>query len=51
MPQVRVLSFAVSVDGYGAGPNQGLEDPHPVSVLTHHARPPLTMAGGTNFVL
>ena len=27
MPRVRVLSFALSLDGYGAGPNQGLENP------------------------
>jgi dihydrofolate reductase len=125
MPSVRVQCFAVSVDGYGAGPDQSLDDPlgrggmalhrwfvptrtfqhmlgkgggttgvdddfaargldnigawiigrnmfgpvrgpwpdeswkgwwgdeppyHvPVFVLTHHARPPLTMAGGTVF--
>jgi dihydrofolate reductase len=28
--KVRVLSFGVSMDGYGAGPNQGLE--HPLGV-------------------
>ncbi len=125
MPKVKVLSFAVSLDGYGAGPNQDLQNPigvpgvelfewffqtrawrkmhgqlggetgvdnemaeqgfknigawilgrnmfgpvrgpwpdeswkgwwgeeppyHvPVFVLTHHARAPLTMAGGTTF--
>ncbi|MGE5523056.1 MAG: dihydrofolate reductase family protein [Rhodospirillaceae bacterium] len=27
MPKLRVLSFAVSIDGYGAGPNQDLENP------------------------
>ena len=27
MPKVRVNSFAVSVDGYAAGPNQSLENP------------------------
>jgi dihydrofolate reductase len=26
-PRVRVLSFGVSIDGYGAGPDQGLEHP------------------------
>jgi dihydrofolate reductase len=126
MPKLRVHNFAISVDGYGAGPDQGLETPlgvrgtalhdwvfetrtgrgvilgqeggstgvddafiargfegigatimgrnmfgpvrgdwgdeewkgwwgdeppfhHPVFVLTHHARPPLTMEGGTTF--
>ena len=125
MSSVRVLSFAVSVDGYGAGPDQDLENPlgvrgpelmewvfntrywrrmqgqdggetgvdngmaersfegigawilgrnmfgpvrgpwpdeswrgwwgeeppyhTPVFVLTHHPRPPLRMAGGTDF--
>ena len=123
--KLRVLSFAISIDGYGAGPNQNLENPlgvrgpelmewffhtrawrrmhghddgetgvddrlaengfagigawilgrnmfgpvrgpwpdeswqgwwgneppyhTPVFVLTHHRRPPLTMAGGTEF--
>lgn len=27
MPKLRVASFAISVDGYGAGPNQSLENP------------------------
>jgi dihydrofolate reductase len=27
MPRVRVQSFGVSVDGYGAGPNQDLQNP------------------------
>ncbi len=27
MPKVRIDAFAVSVDGYGAGPDQGLENP------------------------
>ena len=30
MPTVRVQSFAVSIDGFGAGPNQNLE--HPLGV-------------------
>ncbi len=30
MPRLRVLSFAVSLDGYGAGPNQDLA--HPLGV-------------------
>jgi dihydrofolate reductase len=125
MPKLRVHNFAVSLDGYGAGPAQSLENPlgvggtrlhewvfetrtgrrmigvaggsegvddgflargdqgvgatimgrnmfgpvrgewagsewagwwgdeppyhHPVFVLTHHARPPVTMRGGTVF--
>jgi dihydrofolate reductase len=125
MSKLRVQSFAISIDGYGAGPNQDLQNPlgvngpdlmesffhtrvwrrmhgqtdgetgvdnemaelafanvgawilgrnmfgpvrgpwpdeswkgwwgdeppyhTPVFVLTHHARPPLTMAGGTEF--
>jgi hypothetical protein len=27
MARLRVHSFSVSVDGYGAGPNQDLENP------------------------
>jgi len=27
MSKLRVLSFAVSIDGYGAGPNQDLKNP------------------------
>ncbi len=27
MPKLRVHSFAISLDGYGAGPNQGLDNP------------------------
>ncbi|MGO9934926.1 MAG: dihydrofolate reductase family protein [Steroidobacteraceae bacterium] len=27
MPKLRVLSFAVSIDGYGAGPDQDLQNP------------------------
>jgi dihydrofolate reductase len=27
MSKVRVLSFAISIDGYGAGPNQDLQNP------------------------
>lgn len=33
MPKLRVLSFALSLDGYGAGPNQDLE--HPLGVNGH----------------
>ncbi len=27
MPKLRVASFAISIDGFGAGPNQSLENP------------------------
>lgn len=27
MPELKVRSFTVSLDGYGAGPNQTLENP------------------------
>jgi dihydrofolate reductase len=27
MPKLRVQSFSLSIDGYGAGPNQGLDNP------------------------
>ena len=27
MPRLRVHSFTISLDGYGAGPNQGLDSP------------------------
>ena len=27
MSKLRVHSFSISLDGYGAGPNQGLENP------------------------
>jgi len=74
--KVRVNCFAVSLDGYGAGPRQRVDprpqhvrpDPGdwrdeswkggwgenppyhvPVFVLTHHARKPVEMAGGTTF--
>jgi dihydrofolate reductase len=33
MPKLRVHSFALSLDGYGAGPNQSLNDPIGVSGL------------------
>jgi len=72
MPKLRVQSFGISLDGFGAGPDQGLANPlgvrgpwpdenwkgwwgdeppyhTQVFVLTHHARAPLKMAGGTEF--
>ena len=51
----------MSLDGYVAGPNPWGKDPwegwwgdnppyhHPVFVLTHHAREPLVVKGGTTF--
>lgn len=52
MGKVRILSFGVSVDGYGAGPSQDLDNPPfhtDVFVLTHYARPPIEMEGGMTF--
>ena len=88
MSQLRVESFTISLDGFGAGPHQSIDQPlgvggtalHgwafatrtfqkavfgdeswrgwwgenpvyqvPVFVLTHHARAPLVMEGGTTF--
>ena len=36
MSRVRVHSFAISVDGYGAGPNQDLENPLGVGGMALH---------------
>lgn len=52
MNRLEVRSFSISLDGYGAGPDEswqgwwGDEPPYhcPVFVLTHQARPPLAMA-------
>src|ERR1700694_1213855 len=90
MGKVRVAGFGVSIDGFGAGPDQGLEHPlgkrgqelmnwffptlafrsligkeggpgwkawwgdnppshAPTFILTHHARAPIVMEGGTTF--
>src|ERR671936_1037491 len=52
MTRVRVESFTISLDGYGAGPDQGVDNPlyHvPVFVLTHHAHPSVQMEGDTTF--
>ena len=88
MGKVRVLAFGVSIDGFGAGPDQSLEHPlgqrggelmnwfYPTRafrsmigkdggtddrfasaamegfgafILTHYARPPIVMEGGTTF--
>ena len=36
MPKLRVHGFAVSIDGYGAGPNQSLENPLGTGGLALH---------------
>src|ERR1700730_4008647 len=36
MPKLRVSSFSVSLDGYGAGPDQSLQDPLGVGGLALH---------------
>jgi dihydrofolate reductase len=36
MPRLRVHCFAISLDGYGAGPNQGLDNPLGVGGLALH---------------
>src|SRR5262245_26589042 len=36
MPKLRVHAFAISIDGYRAGPDQSLENPLGVGGLTLH---------------
>lgn len=36
MPKLRVHAFAISIDGYGAGPNQSFENPIGVGGLALH---------------
>ena len=36
MGKVRVASFSVSIDGYGAGPRQGVQNPLGVRGLELH---------------
>ena len=36
MSKLRVHGFAISIDGYGAGPNQNLENPLGVGGLALH---------------
>ena len=59
------FKISMSLDGFVAGLNQSVKDPigvggmrlhgpyppfhHPVFVLTHHAREPLELQGGTTF--
>jgi transposase len=56
MTELRVHDLSVSLDGFGAGSARSEE--HPLRVggdrlhdwaFTHHARDPLTLAGGTTF--
>ena len=37
MSKVRVASFSVSLDGYGAGPDQDLQNPMGVGGMVLHA--------------
>ena len=37
MPKLRVHAFAISLDGYGAGPDQGLDNPLGVGGMALHA--------------
>jgi dihydrofolate reductase len=54
MPKVRVSNFAISLDGYGAGPDQSVEDPlgvggerlHDWMFATYSARRGHGMEGG-----
>ena len=36
MPKLRVHCFTISLDGYGAGPNQGLDNPLGVGGIALH---------------
>ena len=36
MPKMRVHCFTISLDGYGAGPNQGMDHPLGVGALDLH---------------
>src|SRR5207253_2335997 len=57
MTKLRVDFFSISLDGYGAGPNQSFDSPlgvggealHDWFVLTHYPRASMTMEGGTTF--
>jgi hypothetical protein len=65
MSKLRVQSFSVSIDGFGAGLHRDLANPlgvggmaatgdnppyhTPVFVLTNHPRPSITMGGGAVF--
>jgi len=45
MPKLRVHAFGMSLDGYGAGPNQDLENPLGYGTLAdrRHAAPTLEL--------
>src|SRR4051812_29552204 len=55
MPKLRVSSFSISLDGYGAGPDQSLENPlgtggkalHEWAFLTRTFRQMFGQAGGS----
>src|SRR5215813_1793337 len=55
MPKLRVHSFSISIDGYGAGPNQDLDNPlgvggialHDWALATRTFRKMFGMDGGT----
>ena len=36
MPELRVHNFSVSIDGFGAGPRQGIDNPLGVDGLKLH---------------
>ncbi len=36
MSKLRVESFSISIDGFGAGPNQSLDHPHGVGGMALH---------------
>lgn len=56
MPKLRVHNFTISLDGYAAGPNQGLENPmgiggmkiHEWAIATRSWRASHGMEGGSH---
>jgi dihydrofolate reductase len=54
MPKLRVHNFTLSLDGYGAGPDQGIDEPlgvrgrelHEWAFATRHFREMMRMGGG-----
>src|SRR5947208_12734125 len=54
MPKLRVHNFTLSLDGYGAGPDQGVDEPlgvrgrelHEWAFATRHFREMMGMDGG-----
>ena len=51
MPKLRVHNFAVSLDGFAAGPDQSIDNPLGVGGTRLHEWPhaPIEMQGGTTF--